>query len=257
MLVELKNLLHHVVPPPASLLLIGLIGVIVVRRRPRTGRWLVAVSLLSLWLLSIPSIGFAIYRLSERYPPLDPKVAVKADAIVLLGGGTTTGNFTEWGGPVMMDTGWDRLAYAAALTRRTGLPLLITGGRSDRESMPNALRQAFGVEARWVDDGARDTWDNAERAALILRGVHAKRVVLVTHSSHMARAVAEFEAVGFGVVPAPVVVSPGSFANSQPGHWLPSAEGLLYANMGLYELIGLPASAVLRKWRHHEASVGQ
>jgi len=251
MFVELKNLLHGLVLPPVSLLLIGLIGVVLIRRRPRAGRWLVAVSLLSLWLLSTPGIGFAIYRLTEKYPPLDPKAGIKADAIVLLGGGATSGNYTEWGGPIMMDTGWDRLAYAAKLVRRTGLPLLITGTESDRRKMPNALRSAFGIDARWVDDGARDTWENAERTARILRGDHVRRVVLVTHSCHMARAVAEFEAVGFSVIPAPVVVLPSS--GSGIAAWLPSARGLLYANMGLYELVGRPVSAVLRRWRHHEA----
>jgi len=251
MFVELKNLLHGLVLPPVSLLLIGLIGVVLIRRRPRAGRWLVAVSLLSLWLLSTPGIGFAIYRLTEKYPPLDPKAGIKADAIVLLGGGATSGNYTEWGGPVMMDTGWDRLAYAAKLVRRTGLPLLITGTESDRRSMPNALRSAFGIDARWVDDRARDTWENAERTARILHTDHVRRVVLVTHSCHMARAVAEFEAVGFSVIAAPVVVLPSS--GSGMTAWLPSARGLLYANMGLYELVGRPVSAVLRRWRHHEA----
>jgi len=255
MLIELKSLLHDLVPPPASLLLLALVGVALVGRRPRAGRWLVVVSLVSLWLVSTPGIGFALYRMTEKYPPLDPKAAIQAGAIVLLGGGATTGNYTEWGGPVMMDIGWDRLAYAAALARRTGLPLLITGGRSDRASMANALRSAFGIEARWVDDGARDTWENAERTASVLRDTDIRRIVLVTHSSHMARAVAEFEAVGFSVVPAPVVVLPGSDSGSGLDNWLPSARGLLYANMGLYELIAWPVSAVLRRWRHHEYRV--
>lgn len=255
MLIELKALLHDLAPPPASLLLLGLAGVALLGRRPRAGRWLVAVSLLSLWLVSTTGFGFAIYRLTEKYPPLDPKVVVQAGAIVLLGGGATSGNYTEWGGPVMMDIGWDRLAYAALLTRRTGLPLLVTGGKSDRASMANALRSGFGIEARWVDDGARDTWENAERTARVLRGTNIRRIVLVTHSSHMARAVAEFEAVGFSVVPAPVAVLPGSDTASRLDNWLPSARGLLYANMGLYELIAWPVSAVLRKWRHHEAHV--
>jgi len=103
------------------------------------------------------------------------------------------------------------------------------------------------MKAKWVDDGAGDTWENAARTARILGKESAKRIVLVTHSCHMGRAVAEFEAAGFSVVPAPVVVQP--HAGSGIDSWLPTARGLLYANMGLYELVGRPVSAALRRFR--------
>jgi len=230
-LIALKTLLHTLLLPPASLLALGLVGVALIRHRKRFGLLLVSLSLLSLWLLATPKIGLAIYRLADKYPELSADAPVAAGAIVILGG----------------DAGWTRLVYGAALARRTGLPVLVTSTAYEAPKMQETLQAACGIRAQWVDSGARDTFDNAQRTALILRKVPISRIALVTDSSHMARAVDEFEAAGFTVLPAPVVVDPQTDTGVYV--WIPTVQGLHYANLGLYELIGRPVSAVLRRWR--------
>ena len=246
MLVHLKMLLRQLLLPPGGLLLLGLLGAGLLRRRPRTGRALLVASLAALWCLSIPQVGFALYRLTARYPVLDSRAAAAADAIVILGGGPGTDS-QEWGGLTMIDFGWDRVAYGAWLARRTGLPVLVTSIGPDSTAMVDTLERAFGVDARWVDAAARDTFENARNTARILGPAHLRNVVLVTHSNHMQRAVAEFEAVGLRVIPAPVLVQPA--APSGVIGWIPSSRGLAYSELGLYELIGRPVSALLRRVR--------
>jgi uncharacterized SAM-binding protein YcdF (DUF218 family) len=201
-------------------------------RRPRVGRLLVGLSLGTLWLFSTPTVGYAIYRLAEAYPALKPDAPVAAGAIVILGG----------------DIGWERLAYGAALARRTALPVLISSDADDARHLADVLESSFGIQARWVDQNSHDTFENARQTAGLLRDVPISRIVLVTHSSHMGRAVEEFEAAGFTVLPAPVAVNP----RTDPGFyaWLPDVGGLLYSNLGLRELIGRPISTVLRRWRN-------
>ena len=246
MLIHLKMLLRELLLPPASLLLLGLLGASLLRRRPRTGRTLVVTSLAVLWCLSMPQVGFALYRLTELYPALDPRQAVIADAIVILGAGSGTDS-PEWGSMTMIDFGWDRVAYGAWLARRTGLPVLVTSMGSDSTAMRDTLRHAFGIDARWVDAAARDTFENARNTARLLIPAHVTHVLLITHSNHMRRAVEEFEAAGLHVIPAPVVVQPA--AASGAGGWIPSSRGLAYSVLGLYELIGRPVSALLRPVR--------
>lgn len=244
---QLKFVLGKVLKPPLILLISGLIGLAIIGYQPRFGHLLASLSLVSLWLLSTPAVGFAIYRLAEEYPALTLDTPIVGDAIVILGCGRSRDDSPEWGGSALTDIAWDRVAYGATLARRTGLPIAITGKDFEARGMRNALKQAFEIEPRWVDSSAGDTWENARHMATILRTVPVNQILLVTHSCHMGRAVKEFEAAGFRVVPAPVVVRPSSGRGIYA--WLPRVEDLQYADMGLQNLIARPVSAMLRRWR--------
>jgi uncharacterized SAM-binding protein YcdF (DUF218 family) len=246
-LIGLKILLRELLLPPAGPLLLGLLGAALWRWRPRLAWTLVVTALASLWVLATPRVGCALYRLTEAYPALDPRAPVAAEAIVILGGGGSRTDSPEWDGATMRDAGWDRIAYGAWLARRTALPVLITSYAADATAMRDTLRRAFAVDARWVDAEARDTHENARHAARLLATGTRVRVVLVTHSNHMGRAVEEFVAEGFEVVPAPVLVNP----TAPPGlaGWLPQAGALALSGLGLYELIGRPVSSLLRRAR--------
>ena len=245
--IELKILLRELLLPPASLVALGALGLLLGRRRPRLGAALLAGSWLALWLLSTPRIAVALYHASERYPALGIRAPLDADAIVVLGGGGSRADSAEWGGTTLLEGGWDRAAYAAMLARRSGLPVLVSSHGRDADALRDALRAQFGVEARWVDRDAGDTFENAAGAGRILLPARLSRIVLVTHSNHMARALDEFEHAGFRCVPAPVLTDP-TVPDDARG-WMPNAGALRYSALGLYELIGRPASALLRRLR--------
>jgi uncharacterized SAM-binding protein YcdF (DUF218 family) len=103
----------------------------------------------------------------------------------------------------------DRLRAGAALHRRTGLPILVSGGptlgeETLAEMMALSLEQDFHVDVRWKEDRSLDTWHNAEYSAAILHQAGISRVYLVTHFWHMRRALLAFRHFGIDAEPAPV-----------------------------------------------------
>ena len=239
----LTKLLTPFVLPPGIFLVVGLTGLLLGRRYRRTGVTLVAVSLISLWVLSTPMVGAALLRKLEIYPVADRAEIQAAQAVVVLGGGRRTAA-VEYGGDVVGDRSLERLRYAAWLHRRTGLPLLVSGGRvltrgpSEASLMKTTLEEEFGVPVRWAEETGRNTAENAELSAKILRGDGIERVLLVSHAVHLPRAVPLFESEGLHVTPAPTgfVTPPGS------RHFvfdlLPRASALRMSARALHEYIG-------------------
>ena len=65
-----KTLLRILILPPAGPLLLAIIGALLLRRRPRLGRVLLATGLGSLWLLSLPVVADVLTRTAQHYPAL-------------------------------------------------------------------------------------------------------------------------------------------------------------------------------------------
>ena len=235
--------------PPASLFLLIAIGLAIWRRWPRTGRTLAGTGLAALALLSMTAVADLFVRPLERMttPLLAPERA-GAQAIVVLAAGRLR-NAPEYGGRDIPDyTALARLRYAAHLQRRTGLPVLVSGGTVGKPSsgerpyslgdaMATALRQDFGVPVQWVEGRSRDTAENAAYSAALLRASGVRRILLVTHAMHMARSRAAFERAGLEVVDAPTMFFSGQARSIHA--WVPSAEGLRRSWYATYELIGL------------------
>jgi uncharacterized SAM-binding protein YcdF (DUF218 family) len=224
-------------------LLLGIAGLLLLSRRPRLARSLLALALGSLWLLSTPVIADAITRLAERYPALDLSQIGDAQAIVILGGGGVRDFAPEYRAPAAAPEMLDRLSYGAYVARRTNLPILVTGHGIEAAAMRATLRQNFDLDPRWVDDQAYDTFENARNAASLLKRDGIDRVILITRASHMSRSVQEFTAAGVPVLPAPI----GLFSEHSQGAlaYVPSAYALLRSYESIYELIGEPARMFL------------
>jgi len=149
----------------------------------------------------------------------------------------------EYGGETVGGTSLARIRYGAYLHDQTGLPLLVTGGRaqgdnpSEGEAMAQALEQSFGVTARWIEIKAANTYGNAENSAAILHPLGIRNIYLVTSGSHMRRAVASFESVGFTVTPAPtnLAFSPEFSIYSL----IPSAKSIYASATAMHEWSGL------------------
>ena len=249
MLVSLKILLRCLILPPAGPLLLAFLGTWLVMRRGAgraraLGAALLLGALAALWLLSLPLLADALWHAAERVPLLDPARAHEAQAIVILGGGTERRAAPEYAGAAA--AGPDllvRLAYGAYLQRRTGLPILVTGSPAEGVAMRASLERDFGVPVRWVEDQSRDTFENAQFSAAILRGAGVTGVLLVTHSVHAYRAMREFEACGLHVVPAPVGL--WQPPEPHPFRYVPQIGALKRSTDALYELIGEPVRRVL------------
>jgi uncharacterized SAM-binding protein YcdF (DUF218 family) len=104
----------------------------------------------------------------------------------------------------------DRMRAGVVLARRTGLPILVTGGRLDRDAEPiasqmaSSLRDDFGIATRWVEPEAEDTWENAMFSARLLHADGITTAYVVTDAWHLKRALIAFARAGITAVPAPI-----------------------------------------------------
>ncbi|MGZ9031754.1 MAG: YdcF family protein [Burkholderiaceae bacterium] len=212
--------LSALVLPPTSLVLATLIGLLLLRSRPRVAIVLMAASQLALLALAMPAVAGAIARGLEP-PPLAAKDLKSAQAIVVLGGGLNR-SAIEWGGETVNDFSLQRVRYGAHLARQSGLPVYLTGGvpagakNSEANLMAKVLIQDYGITPKWVDNAAATTRGNAQMAAQDLQPLGIQRVALVTTAIHMPRSKRAFEVAGFSVIPAATdYVAQRPFAVSQ------------------------------------------
>lgn len=243
MIFELRILLRTLILPPACLLIVGFIGLILARRYRKLGIALAALALAALWLLATPVIADGLERMAAPYPALDLSRRVHAQAIVILGGGNYRRYAPEYGGPAPENAMYGRLAYGAYVARRTALPVLVTGNGMEAVTMQVSLARDFSVQTKWVDEAAKDTYDNAHDAARILRADGITHIVLITSDTHLQRAAQEFEAAGLSIVPAPADVWAPREIDSV--RYVPTASGLLRSNIALYALVGEAARNLL------------
>jgi uncharacterized SAM-binding protein YcdF (DUF218 family) len=208
--------------PPVNLVPLALAGVLLARVRPRLGRAIVLACLLLLLLLGLPVVAGTILDalqtgLDRHLPEPARQRADLADApatpplpgaiIVLSADGSrgAPGGILPNPGLGMMTL--ERLQAGAILSRRMGLPLLVTGGKLSDDSPPIAeqmartLQQDFGLSAAWVEPRATDTWENAQFSADMLRASGIRSAYLVTSGWHLRRALIAFRRIGFDVVP--------------------------------------------------------
>jgi len=236
----LTNFFAAFLLPPLNLLMVGGAGLLLLRRRPRLGKGLLAASLAGLWILSTPIVAERF--LDTLMPPPIPLTGREADAIVILGGGRVK-NSVEYGGDTVGHFTQERVRYGAHLARKLGKPILVTGGApggeaiSEAEIMRAVLRDEYRVPVRWVEDRSRNTRENARFSADILARDGVRRIYLVTHAWHLARAVPEFERTGLTVIPAGTGYK--RYGAPELFDFIPSAPALLNSCLASHEWIGL------------------
>jgi uncharacterized SAM-binding protein YcdF (DUF218 family) len=243
LLLPLKTIFKHVILPPSGLYVIALLGLLLLGRRPRLGKTLLAVSIGSLWLISMPIVSDVLTRMVERYPALNLADAANAQAVVILGGGGQRGFAPEYSGPAAEPYLLERLSYGAYISKKTNLPVLVSGFHLEAHAMHDTLQRNFGLETRWIDDNAYDTFQNAQNSARILKADGITQIILVTRGTHMGRSMEEFAATGVKAIPAPA----GVLTDRAYGiyRWLPDPDALLRSHMAIYEMLGEPVRMFL------------
>jgi uncharacterized SAM-binding protein YcdF (DUF218 family) len=238
---SLTYLVGGVLVPPVSLILLGLLGLALRRRRPAVGTALTGFSLVALLVSSLPVTAYLLMTWLEPPPLADPVAVGDARAIVILAGGVARGA-VDWGGDTIGVFTLQRVRYGARLAKRTALPVLITGaapieGRpGEAAMMRDALEQEFGVPVRWFDERARTTAGNAHEAAALLQAAGIRRVVLVTSAFHMPRAQRVFEQAGLQVVAAPTGYFGYAGGEFEWTHLVPSGDALRVSYLALREM---------------------
>lgn len=230
--------------PPFCLLLLGLGGFVLLKRRPRTAKFLIGAMLALLWTMSMPLVGDSLLAYLDEESDLAQMHAAglrRARAIVVLSAGYYR-DAVEFQGDTVDALSLERVRRAAILHRQTGLPLLATGGRPgyDGQSLAALMKIAaseFAVPVKWLEEQARTTDENAQFSRRILAPEGIDTILLVTHGWHMPRARRAFERAGFKVVPAATGLT--HHPQVAISSLLPSAEGLRNTGYFMHEAIGL------------------
>jgi len=243
---NLLAFLRALILPPASLIVLLALGLVLYRRRPHAAQAAVLAGLVLLYVLSTRiGVSMLVAPLERMAPPVTAARGTGAQAIVVLAAGRVA-NAPEYGGMEQPDyVALARLRYAVRLHRETGLPILVSGGNGTEDgrfkpkafAMARALREEFAVPVQWTEPASENTAQNAEFSARLLQKENIRRILLVTDAMHMPRSVMAFERNGMVVVAAPTVYfSSGRFTWM---HLVPTVENLRRTYYALYEWIGL------------------
>ena len=254
----LKPWLTALALPPASPLLLMLLGYLMAVRSTRilwmaVGKLLFATAFVALYLFCCQGVAMFLERVALRPPlPIEPQSVTvtfkieQTQAIVVLGGGMHSEN-REYGKGSLGEASADRLHYGSALAKQTGLPLAFSGGSGwaaasqDRDTEAAAAARwlaQLGLPAlRYADAQSKDTAGNAQAMAAVLKKDGIQRIALVTHASHMPRAMKEFEATGLKILPAPTqFIGPDQAMGLD---WFPSGKGARDNRRVMHEILGL------------------
>jgi uncharacterized SAM-binding protein YcdF (DUF218 family) len=222
-----------------TLVVVGLLLTLI--RRRRAGLAFICVGTLGLYLLATPFVASNMLLALETGLPTEPPADHKPAAIVVLGGEIIrnhAGQLNARPGPLT----FERLQTAAALARKTGLPILVSGGLTQADVpavatvMAKSLTDDFGVPPRWIEDQSIDTWENARLSAAILRNEGIDSVYVVTSSWHMPRALLSFAGTDLHVTAAPTPLDDP--LAPQLWDFMPHASSWLTSYYALHEWIG-------------------
>jgi uncharacterized SAM-binding protein YcdF (DUF218 family) len=248
-----KPLLGALLLPPLPALLVVLLGGML--RRRRLGLVLLALGVAALWLEACSAVAEPAKRWLLAPPPaLDPAslktLAPAQTAIIVLGGGREA-FAPEYGDASLSSYSLERLRYGLWLSRASGLGVGFSGGvgHAGQQGAPEAqiaarvAAQEFRHPLRWVEDGSRDTRENAARSVALLKPQGITTLVLVTHDWHMPRAQRAFEqaaaasGMALRVIPAPMGLAGD---DSLPVlRWMPGHVGFTLMRWVVRERIGL------------------
>ncbi|WP_018233705.1 YdcF family protein [Thioalkalivibrio thiocyanodenitrificans] len=239
----MPTILELLIMPPASGFILMLLG-LVLWRLP-LGRMLAFAGAAWLYVAATPVFAGWLLGGLERPYRIDPPVPAGAQAIVVLAGGRYA-HAPEYGGGTVNAASLERLRYGARLHRRTGLPLLVSGGRvgggepeSEARLMAGVLEDELGVSVRWHEEQGRNTMENALFSARMLRPEGIDHVLLVSHALHMPRAAWSFRRAGLTVTPFPTRRVSGDPVRMRFTDFLPQPSALWYTGQALHEYLGL------------------
>jgi uncharacterized SAM-binding protein YcdF (DUF218 family) len=218
-----------------------LAGGAVLWRRRSAAPWLAGAAVVVLWLFSAEPVANELTRLAEAGVRSTLRPGVVYDAAIVLGGGIDPAA-SKGSGETELNAAGDRILAGYALFRAGQVRnLLLSAGGPDASEPVEAdwgaaTWRRLGVPADrvFLERESRNTRENAERSARIVKERGWRSLLLVTSAMHMPRAEATFRKAGLEVDVLPVDRRHGP----KDASWLPRVESLERSSGALRELAG-------------------
>ncbi len=245
----LSKPLWFLATPSNALVFFAFIGLMLTLTRfARLGRRLAFLCLLLLIGFGVGSLGtIAILPLEQRFPPMVEDAPAPTGIIIL--GGAVEERVSVLRGGLQVNEAGDRILAMLALAKRyPNAKLLFSGGSGEFLSFSpvpeaemvkrNAASLGLDPERLLIEARSRNTVENAQFSAEILKPKPGETWWIVTSAFHMPRAVGCFRAAGFDVKAYPV-----DYRTASLDDWYrPQAsvgEGLRRSDIALKEWVGL------------------
>lgn len=206
------------------------------------------VAFLVLFTFSLPLVSKTLIRsLESVYPSIAIDQTVKADAIVILGGGVSPPYSPRMNSE--LSVGGDRIMLGLRLWLEGKAPLIIlTGNYSDRNDSIKSeafytrkMLNLMGVpeSAIQIEEQSRNTAEHIQYLRPILLQKNVKSILLVTSSMHMPRAMEQFANLDISVFPTPANRWITDERTIVENKWLPAAVNLYGSSNALREYMGI------------------
>ena len=241
----IKKIISAFLLPPGCFIAI-LIGAgiwSIYRQRRSCGIFAITLGLL-LWGMSLAPVSNYLIKGLESGVTIPARI--QGDVIILLGGGVNDDarDLTGTGAP--SDEMMARLVTAVRVQRRTGIPVIVSGGAIKETDTPESwivqrFLQDLGVPPGriFIDDRSRDTGENARYSAELCARNGFRNPLLVTSAYHMKRSLLIFQRNRLAVTPLPASFRYDSRNEITPYTFLPSFTDLAGTATALREHLGL------------------
>lgn len=217
---------------------------------------------IAVFILYFPSTQMGVDMiaapLEARHPAFAPEELPEADVIVVLGGSVAPEG--RYGRMRDLNAATDRLFVAAELWHEKKAPKVLVTGAEPHGPVPESTAMRDILERLGVDRDAiaeeptgLTTFDNAGAVAQTLTASDT-HVLLVTSALHMRRALAQFQAYGFEVTPAPADHRVRRYPAAVPG-FLPTIERLDVSTSAIHEWAGYWVYDLLGRFSSQEPTV--
>jgi uncharacterized SAM-binding protein YcdF (DUF218 family) len=209
----LSKVLWFIIRPGTFALALALIGLVLMWRGRRWGRWPLAAGLGFYVMVIVTPVGvMMLIPLEERFArPETPPAHV--DGVIVLGGAVDQ-NLTEARGIPALNGAAERMTEGVILARRyPNARIVFTGGQGSlvhgtltEADVARQLWTAMGLDEARVtyESESRNTHQNAVLTRALIKPAPGETWLLVTSASHMPRSIGVFRVAGFPVVPWPV-----------------------------------------------------
>ena len=177
------------------------------RRRARSALACLGIAM-ALWGMAVPPMADLFLRpLERRY---DRSLSTEGDVIVMPGAAIHTGARDMDGTGAPSAETCERLLATARRHRRTGLPIVLSGGRvHDPQTLMGPVYRRFLVALEIPPDRiipenrSRDHFENARFSRGLCRRRGYRRPLVITHAAQMPRAMFCFRKLGIPARPVP------------------------------------------------------